>query len=195
MTYTSELSQDECVRRLQAHTGRGLWTQCAEGTISARIRGNRFRLFAWGPVNLRNSFAPFFHGRVEEAGGTTLIRGRFRMHSIVQVFLFVWFGGLLAGAGLILLLAPSAWGSGQRPSAFALLGPAGMGLLGFGFIRFGRWLGRGQAESIRRFLTRELRAQSWDERSPNPQGRANGTQPFSSETNPTPSAAASRRSP
>ena len=85
-----------------------MWTPWAEGTISARVRGDRFRLFAWGPLNLRNSFAPLFYGRLEGVGGKTRIHGRFRMHALVQAFLFVWFGGLLVGAGLLLFLPASA---------------------------------------------------------------------------------------
>jgi hypothetical protein len=114
ITYTSDLPKDECVRRLLAQTRQGCWTRWAEGTISARVRGDRFRLFAWGPVNLRNSFAPLFYGRLEEVEGKTRIHGRFRMHTSVQAFLFVWFGGLLAGAGLLLFLPASAWESDQR---------------------------------------------------------------------------------
>lgn len=157
-TYTSELPKDECLRRLQAQTGRGVWTRSAEGTISARIRGDQFRLFAWGRPNLRNSFAPFFYGRLERANGKTRVRGHFSMHLLVRAFFFLWFGGLTAVAGLILFLPSSEWGSGQRPPGFALLGLAVMGLLGFGLVRFGRWLGRGQAETLRLFLARDLQA-------------------------------------
>jgi len=152
--YMSQLTKDECVRQLQEHAGRGCWTQCAEGTISTKIRGDHFRLFAWG--SLRNSFAPLFYGRLEEASGKTRIRGCFRMHPIAQAFLSLWFFGLTAIAALILFLPSSAWESGRAPSVFAALGPAGMILLGFGFLRFSRWLARGQMESLRRFLKREL---------------------------------------
>jgi len=162
-TYTSELPRDECLRRLLAQTRQGFWTQCAEGTIEARVRGGRFRLFAWGPINRRNSFAPLFYGHLEEVNGKTRICGRFRMYTLVYAFLFVWFGGLLTIAGLLLFLPASAYGSGQRPPMFAFLGPVVMGLLGYGFLRFGRWRGRGQAENLRCFLKRELEAQPMDE--------------------------------
>ena len=167
ITYTSKLPKDECLRRLVAQTRQGFWTRWGEGTISARVRGDRFRLFAWGPPNLRNSFAPLFYGRLEEVEGKTRIHGHFRMRGFVQAFLFVWFGGLVASAGLLLLLPASAWGSGHRPPIFALLGPVVMGLLGFGLVRFGWWLGRGQVRSLRSFLTRELKAQPMGEGSPN----------------------------
>ena len=170
MTYSSELSKQECLRRLQAHTGRGpgLWNRWAEGTISAKVRGNRFRLFAWGPINVRNSFAPLFYGRLDEASDGTHIRGRFRMHPVVQALLVLWFGGLVAMAALLVLLPASSWGSRVAPPAFAVLGPVVMILLGYGVVRLGRWFARGQVESIRAFLVRELTAHACNEGSPNP---------------------------
>jgi hypothetical protein len=159
-SYTTDLTKSECVRRLQGHAGRRCWGQrWVEGTILAKIRGDHFRLFAWGPTNVRNSFAPFFYGHLEEEGGRTRIQGCFRIHPFARAFLIVWFGGLMAEGSLILLLPTSAWGFGGRPPpVFAVLGIAGMMLLGYGFVRFARWLGRGQVESVRSFLTRELKA-------------------------------------
>jgi hypothetical protein len=195
-TYRSDLTKEECVRRLEAnaHPG-GWWTPWAEGTISAKVRGNRFRLFAWGPVNVRGSCARLFYGRIEERDGKTCIAGRLRMHPIGRVFFTFWFGGLMTMAILLLALPASAWGSGPPPSPAWILGPLSMMLIGVGFLRFGRWLARGQEDSIWRFLTRELKAEPCGQGSPNPQGGANGRQPFSSETNRTSAAAASRRSP
>ena len=157
--YTSNLPKDECLRRLLAQRRPSSWMPWEEGTISATVRGHRFRLFAWGPPNIRNSFAPLFYGRLEEAEGKTRIYGRFRMHTLVRAILFVWFGGLLAITGMLLFLPASDWGAGERPPRFALLGPTLMGLLGFGLVRFGWWLGRGQVESLRSFLRRELKAE------------------------------------
>ncbi|HWQ92237.1 MAG TPA: hypothetical protein VN673_11240 [Clostridia bacterium] len=163
MTYISELPKDECLRRLHAQPKQVFWRRQAEGTISAKVRGDRFRLFAWGSVMVRNPFAPFFYGRLEETDGGTRIRGRFRMHTLVQAFVFAWFGGLIAAVLLMLFLPSSAWGSGQQPSLLALFGPAFIGLVGLGLVRFCRWLGRGQTESLKNFLIRELKAHPADE--------------------------------
>jgi len=171
--YTSDLTKDECIRRLQRHAGHGGWMPWVEGTISAKIRGDRFRLFAWGPANLRNSFSPRFYGRLDEDKGKTRICGRFRMHPFVEAFLAVWFGGLVGMAALIPLLPPTAWGTGRPPSAFAVAGPAGMMLLGYGIVRFARWLARGQAESLVSFLVRELKAHPHVENSLNKSVDAN----------------------
>lgn len=146
----------------------------ADGTVAAKIRGDRFRLFAWGPRNTGNSFAPFFYGRLEAGTSGTVIRGRFQLHRIVQAFLVVWFGGLIAGGGLVLFLPPTAWGRGQPLPPLAVLGPAGMLLLGLGFLRLCRRLARGQAESLRCFLARELQAQVRVRAGPKPKGGANG---------------------
>ena len=164
--YITDLTKDECIRRLQKHSGRNSWTRWAEGTVSAQIRGDHFRLFAWGPVNFRSSFSPFFYGRLEGGNGRTHIRGRFRSHPIARAFLVAWFGVLVAMAGLVLVLPPSAWGSGRALSPFASLGPAGMILLGLCFVRFGRWLARGQVDSLKGFLAHELRARPCEEGSP-----------------------------
>jgi hypothetical protein len=167
-TYTSDLTKCECVRRLEKHTGRDGWPPWEEGTISAKIRGDRFRLFAWGPANLWNSFAPRFYGRLHEDNGKTHIRGRYRMLPIVEVFLAMWFGGLAVMAALILLLPSTAWGTGRQPSAFAVVGAAvGMMLLGYGMVLFGRRLARGQSENLQSFLARVLKAQPLGEKRPN----------------------------
>jgi hypothetical protein len=110
-------------------------------------------------MNVRNSFAPFFYGHLEEKSGRTRIAGCFRMHPFVRALLIVWFGVLMAGGSLILFLPASAW-PGRSPPLFAVFGPAGMMLLGYGLLRFGRWLGRGQVASLQSFLERELKAQS-----------------------------------
>lgn len=158
IVYTTDLPKDECLRRLRKHVGRGGWQRWAEGTIAAKIRDDSFRLFAWGPANVRNSFAPFFYGSLQSGADGTSIRGHFRFHPIVRGFRVLWFGGLMAGCVLILFTPQSKWSGGQAPPALAVLAPAAMMFLGFGFVRFGRWLARGQRDSIQNFLIRELEA-------------------------------------
>jgi hypothetical protein len=191
--YTTDLRKEECIERLQRHAGRGGWVPWVEGTIGARIRGDRFRLFAWGPSNVRNSFAPFFYGRLEGGTGSTRICGRFQFHPIVQAFLVMWFGGLVVGGSLELLLPSSAWESGRSLPLFVSLVPVGMILLGVCFVMVCRWFARGQMENLRHFLRCELKARAQSEGESEPDGAANGSQPIRSETNPTSSATGSRR--
>ena len=160
---TTELTKEECLRRLQKHTGSANWGwgwgRWEEGTISTNVHGDRFRLFASGSLNARNAFAPFFYGRLEESGGGTRIAGRFRLHPFLRVFLAVWFGGLTFMVGLLLWLPRSAWGTERPPPWWAPLGPVAMMLIGYGLILVGRWFAGGQLECIQRFLSRELQAQ------------------------------------
>ena len=147
-----------------------------EGTIAARIRGDRFRLFACGPSNVRNSFAPFFYGRLEGGTGSTRIRGRFQFHPIVRAFLVMWFGGLVVGGSQELLLPSSAWESGRSLPLFVTLAPMGMILLGVCFVMVGRWFARGQMENLRHFLKCELKARAQSEGESESDGEANGSQ-------------------
>lgn len=159
--YTTDLPKDECLRRLQKHVGVGGWQRWAEGTIAAKIRDDHFRLFAWGPANVRNSFAPFFYGILQSEADGTSIRGHFRVHPVVRGFVALWFGGLIAGSALFLFMPQSNWSGGQAPPALAVLAPVAMIFLGFGFVHFGRWLARGQRDSIQNFLIRELEARRY----------------------------------
>jgi hypothetical protein len=156
--YRTDLAKDECLRRLHEHKGGGGWVPRPEGTIIAKIRGDRFRLFACGPLKVSNSFAPYFYGRLEGGTRSTHIRGAFRFHPITRAYLFVWFGGLVAMCGFLLLLPQSAWG-GRPPPRYAVLGPIGMIFLGVGLVRWCRWLARRQLEGLRNFLAHELQAQ------------------------------------
>ena len=179
--YTTDLTKEECLRRLQKHTSRGgwvplaegWWVPWAEGTIAAKIRGDRFRLFAWGPLNTSNSFAPFFYGRLEGGTSGTCTRGRFQFHPLARGYVYLWFGGLVAMCGFLLLLPQSAW-DGRPPPRYAVLGPIAMILLGVGLVRWCRWLARRQLESLRNFLAHELQAHPGLEGNPHPQAERMG---------------------
>ena len=163
IVYSTSLRREECLRRLQRHSARPGWKPQPKGTIYAKIRGDRFRLFATGPAYTHNSFAPFFYGRLEEETNGTKIRGSFRMHWYVQGFLMVWFGGLAVMSGVVLFLIlfrpNSAWEHGRSPPVWMAAGPVGMMALGAGLVLFCRWLARGQRENLRSFLSEELEAQ------------------------------------
>jgi len=161
---TTRLTKSECIRRIELCAGRDRgfgwsWEPWQEGTIAAKIRGDRFRLFAWGPLFTAISFAPFFQGRLEQGHDEVRIRGRFRLHRLVQGFVVIWFGGLAAMVGLMLLLPDESWIDGMKPPTIAALAPIGMMAVGAFLLRLNRWFVRGQMESMRRFLQSELQAQ------------------------------------
>ena len=119
----------------------------------AKIRANRFRLFAQGCKHVRNSFVPFFYGRVEESRDGPRIIGSFKMHLFVRTFLLIWFGGVMAIAiGFPLTV------QGVKAPLIFIVGASLMTSLGAGLVHFGRWLSRGQMSRLREFIREELKA-------------------------------------
>ena len=162
LVYSTELSPDECLQRLRAHVEEmrlsAAWSPREAGAVTARIRANRFRLFAQGHKYVRNSFVPFFYGRVEQNREGTQIMGSFRMHPFVRVFLVIWFGALTVMSVVFPLVAFSGNVPAGKPPLIFAVGPLLMILFGVGLVAFGRWLSRGQISRLREFLREELRA-------------------------------------
>ena len=162
LLYTTKLSADECLQRLQARSQERLsisaWSLPERGSVFVKVRANRFRLFAQGHKYVRNSFVLFFYGRVEESGDGARIIGVFRMHPLVRVFLLIWFGGLAIMSVVFPFVAFSGKVQAGEPPVIFVVAPLLMILLGVGLVSFGRWLSRGQVSRLRQFLSEELKA-------------------------------------
>lgn len=139
--------------------------------MEAKVRGDRFRLFAQGPRFVRNAYAPFLYGRVEAALGGTRIVGRFRMHPLVRVFNFIWYGGLVIMGFLFPVLALSQEFPAGEPPFWIIIGPWLMILVGLGFEAFGRRIARGQVVRLHQFLRTDLEAAPEDNCLLRPQAR------------------------
>ena len=167
LTWETSLPAPECRSRLQHYSqADSVWRAFrfdAKGTVYSSVRPSSFRLFAKGPMFVRNSFEPYFYGSVLEADGRTLIRGRFRMHPVVLVFMTVWFigvvtiGGLITAVMLYELLTGRRVSTEMAPGLAALLGPA-MLAFGIGLVALGWRMGRSQREQIEQFLETALQA-------------------------------------
>lgn len=162
--YSTKLSPHECLQRLRSHVSdmrlSPAWSPPAEGTVLAKVCANRFRLFVQGQKYMRNSFGPFFYGRVEEGREGTHIIGSFRMHPFVRAFLAIWFGGLAVMAVIFPGVAFSGNLPAGKPPFVFVVGPLLMILLGIALVAFGRWLSRGQISRLREFLREDLEATS-----------------------------------
>ena len=163
-TYTTALSPEECLERLRgrsytfADLARFRFSPPKEGTVFAKVRGSRFRLFAQGPGYLQNSFMPFFYGRLEQAAAGTRIHGHFGVHPFIRVFLAVWFGMLTAGTVVVLVITLAGKLNPGGPHLLPIAMMVGFYLFMFGLIRFGRYLGRGQRASLDAFIRDVLEA-------------------------------------
>jgi hypothetical protein len=132
-----------------------------EGVVECRLWGRWLQLWAWPKEYVRNSFSPFFYGRLERHLGGTLIRGYFILHPLVLVFLAVWFGGALIGVGVSIYHVIERLGEDQHdlkqtwfPLVFTL------GLLAFGvvLVYVGVRVGRSQERAIEEYLRDTLGA-------------------------------------
>jgi hypothetical protein len=164
IVYSTKLSTVECLQRLQSHAIpwsdvlRSTFTPMDKGTVVAKVRGGRFRLFAQGPQYVQNSFVPLFYGRVEATTEGARIVGRFRMHLFVRVFMGVWFGGLTIMAIVFPAVALFGHASAGKPPFIFMVGPLLMILFGIGLVSFGRWIARGQVARLDEFLRTDLDA-------------------------------------
>jgi len=163
-TYTTALSPEECLERLRgrsytfADLERFRFSPPKEGTVFAKVRGNRFRLFAQGPKSLQNPFMPFFYGRLEAGAHGTRIHGRYGLHLAVRVFFYVWFGFLILAEIAILIAAVfGQLAPGVHP-VLALGGVPVLLLIGVGMVQLGRSFGGQQRDSLDAFIRDVLEA-------------------------------------
>ena len=84
-------------------------------------------------------------GDIVQVPAGTEIRVRMRLHLLVALFMIVWFGGLLSGAGLFLRqglrdgFGPVAR-SGHSGNGFGLLSVGAILLLGYGVMSAAFWV-------------------------------------------------------
>ncbi len=165
LAWETELSVAECQKRLARLLERPgffrAW-EAEQGTVFGAVDGSSFYLVAKGSPYLRNSFAPYFFGGLLHRDGTTEVRGRFRVHGFVLLFMAVWFVGVLLLGGLITAVALTELLTGQRflqgdarPEAVVVAGP-GMLLAGVALVWVGWRIGRGQRERLGRFIEETL---------------------------------------
>lgn len=106
ISFRSPVPPEECACRLKGATepDRGGWFEDLNRShvVLARFNHQRVRLRVRRPYS-RNALAPLFYGRFEATSGGTLIRGRFRPHLAVLIFVVVWFSFILVvGCGIFL---------------------------------------------------------------------------------------------
>ncbi|MDQ7780467.1 MAG: hypothetical protein RDV41_12295 [Planctomycetota bacterium] len=168
--YVTGLSLDECAKRIRARTygltgmvkpswysllGRS--ERPGEGTVVAELKNDRFRLYAFGPRWLRNSFAPHLYGTIASVVERTRISCRFQMHGAARAFLIVWFGVLAIAVTLVLLAVISS----LAPRSVlweALLGAGGMAAFCLALVGASRYAAHGQRIRLERFLREDLEA-------------------------------------
>jgi hypothetical protein len=102
--FNTSLDLHECQTRLCKTTGiNDLFYSTNGATIRGYVLGRWFYLW-WqesiGLLQVKNSFSFVCVGKLKSKQNETVIHGYIGMHPLVMLFLFIWFGGLLAFGGL-----------------------------------------------------------------------------------------------
>lgn len=159
----SPLTPAECVSRLVAVIDTERPTMLSSGLSGSRPVVGRVTdsfLCIRKRIGYRNSFQSFLTATMRPEAGGTLISGEVAMHPFVQVFMFIWLGGVLLIGGTVFLATVGSMviGSGS-PHQNAWMGvviPPVMLAFGFGLVSFGYHLARDEGRFLTDFLIRTL---------------------------------------
>jgi len=155
----TELSAEECLRRLREATDVAKWGFSLSGyrgskPVLAKFDGNRFKL--WKRIYYRNDFRPYFYGTVLAQDRGNRIEGYFDVDRWVKIFMRIWL------TFAILPSIPVFFKSVSRPirgdAWVGAIVPIGLILFGIFLPKFGRWIGRGQETFLKEFLETTLAA-------------------------------------
>jgi hypothetical protein len=156
----TDLSVDECLRRLREGTDIGIRTIFSlsgykgKNPVLSRSEGDKFRL--WKRKYYRNDFAPVFFGSVTREEPGSRIEGRFEMEPLVKKFMIFWLAVVGLG-GLTTVYSEFAHHHARDARQEAALVGA-MLLFGLLLPQFGRLIGLGQEKFLREFLETMLEA-------------------------------------
>ena len=161
-TWQTDLAIPECKSRLERATEKesaSRWFRFGEsGTVYSRVGEASFRLFAKGPAFVHNSFEPYLYGSFARDGGRTVVRGRFRPHTLALGFMVVWFTFVLLVGGLITVRSVTGSRGGDLGPGAAVLFALGMLTFGITLVTVGWRMGRGQRERVQKLVEETLEA-------------------------------------
>lgn len=160
MKMRTKLFLADCRTRLGSGTDLGgmalTWDAPVPGGVLGEFRGPEFRLHT--KKYYKNSFSPFFYGKLAEVDGGTVVEGSFRLHPFIRLFLLFWFAFLVIfGTSAIIAPAPLHPASGI-PRVWFYAGLAVLAVVGVAFVQLGQWLARGDREVIHSYLKSTLEA-------------------------------------
>lgn len=101
-----------------------------------------------------NSFKPFFFGSFRVERTRVVLTGKFTMHSIVKIFLSLWFGICAFSIPLAFLQVAIHGGSWWEP-----FGPIGMFCAGLGIVGLGKWFARNDIAWLSDVIRKALASQ------------------------------------
>lgn len=142
--FTSAFSEAESIRRLKWASKESIFEATRREAAVGKVTASRVVLQRVKPL-VGNSFKPFFFGAFQTVNGMVTLRGRFAIHWFPRIFATVWLGACVV-IGVVILQSNGVWA----------LAPAGMFLLGLGFMCFLRWLAEDDVEWLSSVIRRAL---------------------------------------
>jgi hypothetical protein len=133
------------------------WDAVAPGAVVGEFRGPVFRLHT--KKYYKNSFSPFFYGKLAEVDGGTVLEGDFRLHPFIRLFLLFWLAFIVLFGASAIIVPPPAYPASGISRGWFYAGLALLAVLGVGFVEFGRWRARGERKVIHSFLKSTLEAE------------------------------------
>lgn len=149
--FASDYSMEESVEQLAKVVKRSVFNALTSQELVGRVSSSRVSLQRVIPL-FGNSFKPFFVGTFLPRGGRVVLTGTFTMHRFAKAFMTLWFGFCI----LCTLMAMATFLGGNTENALMSLFGAGMLLGGFGFMRLGQWISRGDIAWISRRISEAL---------------------------------------
>ena len=157
------LTPAECASRLTAAMGaeRAGFFPLARHFGSSPVIGRVTQSSLWirKRISYRNPFQNYLLATMKAETGGTVISGKITTHPATRAFMFLWFGGVVLGGGLMLITSISsilASSSRIQDEWRDIVMLAAMLAFGFGFVRFGRYLARDEARFLKEFLRQAL---------------------------------------
>ncbi len=157
VTFETELGVAEVVRRLGDAVDRD-WAFFGRKAVVGKVSADGFRLRM--RISYRNSFQTFMFGTVKAGGRGSRIVARTGMHPAAAMFMLLWLSIVAVGAATFvasLMQSPGDFGAGD--GVIASLMPIAMLVFGVGLVGIGRWIARGERDSLIAFIEETAEAE------------------------------------
>ena len=164
--FHSPHAPEECERRLKASVCTALFPLFTEKPYSGRVSNDSVSITR--SIRYRNSFKPYFRGRLSASGSGTEIVGRIGLHPFARIFMYFWFGFLALFASVVLFGFVPEFLASDRPVdlgiTILIAVPFGLFVFGIALLKLGRHLARNEPAQLKAFIcdaldARELPAQ------------------------------------
>ncbi|HYQ60852.1 MAG TPA: hypothetical protein VEP29_07355 [Desulfatiglandales bacterium] len=158
--FHSPHTPEECERRLKASVCTALFPLSTEKPFSGRVSNGSVSITR--TIRYRNSFKPYFRGRLAASSSGTEIVGRIGLHPFARIFMYFWFGFLALFAAVALFgLVPEFLASDQAVDlgmTILIAVPFGLFVFGIALLKFGRHLARNEPGQLKAFICETLDA-------------------------------------